>query len=272
MRRCAQCLAGSRGSAASHAQTEPTPEKVRILLQTLSDPEVQQWIDRQRATVAASAPAPSGDGLIASQIDTTRSHIASVSAALPLVPGVLQSVFSRLRGELATQGMGKVVLLVAVFVALGYGVERLFWLVTAGVRKWIIASRLDTPALRLRAAAARFGFGASWVAAFAVGSIGAFLPFDWPPNLREVLLRLLVVIVMVRLAVVTGRLLFAPGAARFRLVPMDTPAAQFWHTRLIVNVAWIAAQYAVAGCSSRRAWKRTWYGSSRMACMSCNCA
>ena len=44
---------------------------------------------------------------------------------------------------------------------------------------------------RLRAALARFGFGASWVGAFALGTIGAFLAFDWPPLFRDVLLRLL---------------------------------------------------------------------------------
>ncbi len=231
--------------AASHAQTEPTPEKVRALLQMLSDPEVQRWIDRQRSVPTPPAQVASSEGMITGQIDGIRAHIASISAAMPRVPSVLEDVFSRLRSELDAYGMGSILVLVAAFVALGLGLERLFWMASAGVRKWIIASRLDTPAERLRAACARFGFGASWVAAFALGSIGAFLPFDWPPNLREVLLRLLVAVVMVRLVLVTGRLLFAPGAARFRLLPMDTPSAWFWHRRLVLNLTWVAIHYAL---------------------------
>lgn len=49
-----------RRAAACHAQTEPTPEKVRILLQTLSEIEVLQWIDHQRVAPAAPRPAAAG--------------------------------------------------------------------------------------------------------------------------------------------------------------------------------------------------------------------
>jgi hypothetical protein len=104
---------------------------------------------------------------------------------------------------------------------------------------------MNTPGERLRAMFARFGFGTSWVAAFALGTVGSFLAFDWPPALRDVLLRLLVAIVMVRLSLTVGRLLFAPGAEKFRMLPMDTGEAWFWHRRLVLNVSWFALIYAV---------------------------
>ena len=40
----------------------------------------------------------------------------------------------------------------------------------------------------VRAVAMRLAFGAGLVAAFALGSVGAFLAFDWPPLLREMVL------------------------------------------------------------------------------------
>lgn len=234
-------------SVGAHAASEPAPEKVRELLQILSDPDVQRWIEQQRAApaTAIAAHAAADEAVLAGQIDGVRAHIAAVGNAIPRVPGALADVFSRLRGAMATHGMGSVLVLVVAFAALGFGVERLFWMVSGGVRKWIIASQLDTPGERLRAAAARFGFGASWVAAFALGTIGSFLAFDWPPVLRDALLRLLVAVVMVRLALVTGRLLFAPGAPRFRMLAMDTTAAWFWHRRLIANMVGIALQFAL---------------------------
>ncbi|MCB2040345.1 MAG: mechanosensitive ion channel family protein, partial [Rhodoferax sp.] len=152
---------------------------------------------------------------------------------------------ARVHGEMATHGVDHFFLLLAAFAALGFGVERLFWMVSGGVRRWIIASPMNTPGERLRAMFARFGFGSSWVAAFALGTVGAFLAFDWPPALRDALLRLLVAIVMVRMAMVSGRLLFAPGAERFRMLPLDTAEAWFWHRRLVLNVAWFAFIYAV---------------------------
>ena len=230
------------------AATDSPPEKVRELLQLMSDPQVQGWIAQQRTetvVAAASGAVAAGDGMLAGQIDGIRAHMESIGTAMPTVGSALAAAVARLHGEMATEGIDHFFLLLAAFAALGFGMERLFWLVSGGVRKWIIASQLDSPAERLRAAAARFGFGASWIAAFAVGSIGAFLAFDWPPVLRDALLRLLVAVVIIRMSLVFGRLLFAPGAPRFRLVPMDTPAAWFWHRRLVANMVWIAVQYAL---------------------------
>jgi small-conductance mechanosensitive channel len=234
-------------SASAQAADAPAPEKVQALLQILSDPEVQQWIAQQRLAPNSNTPTAnsSEDGVLAGQIDGIRAHLASIQAAVPMVPGALAEVAQRVHGEMDTEGMSSMFLLVAAFAALGFGMERLFWLVSGGVRKWIMASPMDKPVDRLRTMFVRFGFGASWVMAFALGTVGAFLAFDWPPALREVLLRLLVAVVMVRLSLVLGRLLFAPGGERFRMMPIDTTEAWFWHRRLVLNLAWFALIYAV---------------------------
>jgi len=234
-------------SASAQAADAPAPEKVQALLQILSDPEVQQWIAQQRLAPNSNTPTAnsSEDGVLAGQIDGIRAHLASIQAAAPMVPGALAEVAQRVHGEMDAEGMSSMFLLVAAFAALGFGMERLFWLVSGGVRKWIMASPMDKPVDRLRTMFVRFGFGASWVMAFALGTVGAFLAFDWPPALREVLLRLLVAVVMVRLSLVLGRLLFAPGGERFRMLPIDTTEAWFWHRRLVLNLAWFALIYAV---------------------------
>ncbi len=232
------------------AATEPPSEKLRALLQILSDPEIQGWVAQQRAGVAGAIAEPAaveGGGMLAGQIDGIRAHLASIGAAMPKVSGALSTAAAQLRVEMAEHGLGHFFLLLAAFAALGFGVERLFWLVSGSVRKWIIASHLDSPAERLRAAGARLGFGASWVAAFALGSVGAFLAFDWPPALRDALLKLLVAVVMVRMSLVFGRLLLAPGAPRFRLIAMETPAAWYWHRRFVANVVWSAFEFGLLG-------------------------
>ena len=233
---------------AAMAADAPAPEKVRALLQMLADPEVQGWIEQQRSGAVApnaSVALADGEGVLAGQIDGMRAHLQAVAAAVPKVRSELADAAARVHGEMATHGVDHFFLLLAAFAALGFGVERLFWMVSGGVRRWIIASPMNTPGERLRAMFARFGFGSSWVAAFALGTVGAFLAFDWPPALRDALLRLLVAIVMVRMAMVSGRLLFAPGAERFRMLPLDTAEAWFWHRRLVLNVAWFAFIYAV---------------------------
>jgi hypothetical protein len=48
----------------------------------------------------------------------------------------------------------------------------------------------------------------------------------------------LLVFLIVRLVLVLGRFLLAPGAERFRIVPMATPSARFWFVWSTVLVGW----------------------------------
>ena len=89
-------------------------------------------------------------------------------------------------------------------------------------RRSIIALPLATVGERLRAVAVRLAYGTGMVVAFAIGSVGAFLVFSWPPLLREIVLGYLFAFLIVRLTLVLGRFLFAPGGERFRIVPMST--------------------------------------------------
>ncbi len=72
------------------------------------------------------------------------------------------------------------------------------------------------------------------ITSYAIGSIGAFLPFDWSRGFKAVLLALLLASLVGRLAYVVGRFLLAPGAARFRVVPMGTEEARFLFRRLVL--------------------------------------
>ena len=66
----------------------------------------------------------------------------------------------------------------------------------------------------MRAIGLRLAFGLSEVAIFGLGSVGAFLAFDWPPLLRQVVLAYLVAAVVLRLVLVLGRFLLAPDGRR----------------------------------------------------------
>lgn len=241
------------------------PEKLDALLQLLSDPEIQQWIAQRKtvatATGAAAAPAsaaasaalpavvpaaaPAGQSLVAGQIDAIRTHIGAVLDALPHVPAAMSSIFGQLRDEIDAHGRGSALALVLAFVALGIGLEWVFWRISAGVRRWIIASPLETPGDRVRAAFVRLAYGISWITSFALGTIGAFLVFDWPDMMRDAVLFLLMALVAARFSLVLGRLLFAPGAERFRIVPMDGTSAWFWHRRLFTLTASFALVVAL---------------------------
>jgi len=226
------------------AAQKDTPPQVRQLLDLLADPAVRDWLQQQHAAQAAAAapasPETTPSSLLADRVAAIRQHLQTLAAALPTLPDEFERAGIILSLEFEEHGLVSVLLLILAFVALGFGAEWLFYWAAAGVEKWIIALPLATVGERLRAVAVRLAYGTGMVAAFAIGSVGAFLVFSWPPLLREIVLGYLFAFLVVRLTLVLGRFLFAPGGERFRIVPMSTEAAWFWVRRLALFVGWLA--------------------------------
>jgi moderate conductance mechanosensitive channel len=133
---------------------------------------------------------------------------------------------------------------------LGAGVEWLFRKATQRARSHLDTLPSETVRARLHLVALRFAFAVGLVAAFALGSVGPFLALDWPPLLREMLFGYLVAFLVLLIAIVVGRFLLAPREERFRVIPMDTAAARFWHRRLVAFVGWFAFGWVTVGLGS----------------------
>ncbi|MGE0420814.1 MAG: mechanosensitive ion channel domain-containing protein [Reyranellaceae bacterium] len=233
---------GTPAVAQSGKAPDDASPRVRLLIDLLADPEVRAWLEKRAAD--KPKPPPTSDASLSSvvteQMARVRAQIRGMSAAAPELPDELGRAFDILRLEFEERGAVHVLLLIAAFAALGYGAAWLFWWRTERVRDWIGQLPLHTVRERLLVVLARLAFGLAWLAAFAAGSIGAFLALDWPPLLREIGLAYLMAFLIARLAFVAGTFLLSPGFPRFRIVPMEEDAARFWHRRLVIFVAWFA--------------------------------
>ncbi|MGF1629274.1 MAG: mechanosensitive ion channel domain-containing protein [Kiloniellaceae bacterium] len=225
-----------------------TQTKIDQLLELLGDPQVRSWLDRQREAVA---PVPTATGPVAAamaspgsylsgRLGAIRQHVRNLVAALPTLPQEVERTRATLGLEFAEHGPVRILLLIAAFVALGFSAEWLFYRAASGVEAWIVALPLATVRERLRAVAVRLAYGVGIVAAFAIGSIGAFLVVDWPPLLRQIVLAYLLAFLTLRVALTFSRFLLAPGGERFRVVPMSTESAWYWHRRIAACVGWFA--------------------------------
>ncbi len=256
-------LMGGSAALAQQAQPQgaptPPPHEVQLLLDLLRDPAVQQWLaaqdQAQRAAAAPeSAPAPVVDasmpGYFAQRLQVLRDNLALLAAALPLLPQDLQRAWIILSLEFQEKGLLSILLLIAIFAGVGVACVWAYWQLTAGFRNWLIGSEIKSVGDRLRAMTARLTFATGWATSFAVGSIGAFLCFTWPPLLREIVLGYLIALLCTWLGRIVGGFLLAPGggrAARFRIVPMSDAAARFWHRRIIVAVGVLAFAWVTLG-------------------------
>jgi small-conductance mechanosensitive channel len=213
---------------------------------------VRDWIAHQeRAAIAeppsAVAEAAGVQAVIARRLVELRAYVRGLAEAVPRVPEELLRAGAILRSEVAEHGLAVTSLLVAAFAALGFGTEWLFWWLTAGWRRRIVDVPLATVDERLRAVLRRLVYGVLVVGAFALGSLGAFLAFAWPPLLQEIVAAGLFVVLVGRIAAVLGRILLAPGAPRFRVLPMPQASAEHWFLWFQVIAAYAAAEFVVFG-------------------------
>jgi small-conductance mechanosensitive channel len=226
---------------------EPNPEQLRTLAELFRDPAIQTWLQAQAEGGPAGAPEaatavepPTFRQMVAGRIEAMHAFLRQLAAAAPTLPGELQRAWTRLYAETQERGVLSVAVLLAVFPALGFGLEWLYWWAGTGIRTRFLARRFETKGERLRAVGRRAFYGLCVLLAFAIGSVGAFLLFEWPPLLKEVVLAYLMVFLIVRLVLVLGRFLLAPGAERFRVIPMATASAWFWFVWSTVLVGWFA--------------------------------
>jgi moderate conductance mechanosensitive channel len=252
----AALAAKGAGTSATAASDEgATSPKIHEFLTLLADPKVQEWLEKQGAAKAAAGEADvSVSHELDSHLSAIREHMVALGAALPDLPNQLEQGSARVSAELGHGGRARALLLLAAFIGLGFGLEWVFRNATRGVRARLDALSLDTVGNRLRVVAARFGFAFGVVGVFAIGSVGAFLAFDWPPLLREILFAYLTAFLVLRVANVVGHLLLAPYHEHFRIIPVDSMAARFWCRRLSAFVGVFAFGWVLVGLGATLGW------------------
>ena len=256
-------LTGTNALADGAASAGPdAPPQVKALLQLLSDPAVQHWLDQQRAAEVkppaappeATAPEATASSLLDQRLATFKTHFAGLAAAVPELPDSFARAGSTLYAEMQQNRQFRPLLLILGFIALGFGAERLFWWATGRARRRISEMQLDTVGQRLRAVVLRFAFGVGLLACFALGSVGSFVAFDWPPLLRAIVLGYIVAFLGLRIALIVARFLLAPpnnkafaNVERFRIIPMSNEAARYWFRRVGWLAGWFAFGYTTIG-------------------------
>jgi hypothetical protein len=154
--------------------TETPPHQVELLLDLLRDPAVQQWLERQPAIgeAEAAAPAPpqqSMAGYFAHRLQYLRDNLALLAAARHKLPGEIERAWIILSLEFEEHGLIALLVLIAIFIGVGFAFVWAYWRLTTGFRNWIIGSEITNVGDRLRAMMARLAFGIGWALSFAVG-------------------------------------------------------------------------------------------------------
>jgi small-conductance mechanosensitive channel len=257
-------VAALTGAGPARAQAPSTlaapPPQVQELLKLLQDPATRTWIDEQRRSALPSGeatlqrtpqqPQDLNSELLARRVGALRTHLASLVSAGPHLPDEVRRAADQLAQDIQSLTAFDLILLLVGFLGLGFGAEWIFRSGTASAGERIVSNLSGTANARVRMTGTYLAFGLAHVAIFSLGSIGAFLAFDWPPLLTRIVLAYLVAVLVLRLAKLLGRILLSPHTVgrhhpeSLRVVPVADEAARFWHRCLTLFVGWFAFGWA----------------------------
>jgi len=223
------------------ASEQKAPPQVQQIMDLLRDPAVQAWLEQQKAAPAKPAPVEPGStlgGYTSGRLGQIHDHIGALFEAVPDLPAEFDRAGALLSTEFEQRGPLQVLLLLVGFVAVGFAAERLYRMATRPLLRRMTDEPHQTILRRLLGIAIRLLLGCGLIAAFAVGSVGTFLLFNWPPLLRELVFSYLAAFLAFRIALILAEFLLKPRDERLRLVPMSNPSARFWYYRLGLFVGW----------------------------------
>ncbi len=232
----------------AHLRELLASEQGAAILDLLGDPRVRQAITQNADGTTPVNPSSTTAGQMMDDVlGGLRTRLWNILAELTQIPDQLVQVLDEAGDRLPTRARVRLIGAVITFLVGGIVAQYLFYRLARPWRMHFVVAPLDTARERARVVSERLLFGTLVVAAFAAGSMGAFLLFAWPPLTGPIVLGYLLAFVLIRLSLTATRFFLAPGADRLRLVPVSTPVAWFWHRWMarLVGIATIGWQTIV---------------------------
>ncbi|MGO8035712.1 mechanosensitive ion channel domain-containing protein [Rhizobium leguminosarum] len=235
---------------ASAAEPTNSSAPIRVIIELPNDDSGRALVNRivpgnQEPVQPVAVSQEAAPTSIATSLQDLRQRLLTLVGAVPTLPGQIQSAIRVFQTDDRIEPVG-LILAVILFVAGGFVAQRLAWWSGRGLLHFVLNAPADTVRQRIRLHAARLSMGLLALVGYLIGSLGAFMLFPWPAVFRDIALILLSAALMVRLGVLVGRIVIAPGARlpHMRLLTLVTSLAWFWYYWLLGIVAVLAAGWA----------------------------
>ncbi|MGR9274966.1 mechanosensitive ion channel domain-containing protein [Rhizobium leguminosarum] len=235
---------------ASAAEPTNSSAPIRVIIELPNDDSGRALVGRivpgnQEPAQPVAVSQEAAPTSIATSLQDLRQRLLTLVDAVPTLPGQIRSAIRVFQTDDRIEPVG-LILAVILFVAGGFVAQRLAWWSGRGLLHFVLNAPADTVRQRIKLHAARLSMGLLALVGYLIGSLGAFILFPWPAVFRDIALILLSAALMVRLGVLVGRIVIAPGARlpHMRLLTLVTSLAWFWYYWLLGIVAVLAAGWA----------------------------
>lgn len=235
------CLAASALPAQSSSEavgtTGSNPDTIQQFRRLLADPQVQQWLQLAPtdtpATTSITTEQFSPRENLVELVDHIRSRVTEIHHALVTAPDAPELIAAGWRSQISDAESVRLITFIVIFLFIGAAVE---WLFTQYTHYRLLDLELRKPESlwhRLTTALYRALITLGGLTAFAVGSIGAFISFNWPPVVDDIVLDILIIVLAVRVVSTVSRFFLSPRFKDLRLVPFSneqSKSLQRWIT------------------------------------------
>lgn len=228
---------------------KPSPNDVREFKRLLGDPKIQQWLlegATQAGGTSAAETGPSVRDQIASAASKIRARLADLKQAAINAKTAPTVIANSWREEMSSTDSLRVIAYIVIFLFVGAGFEWLYAQYTSNRLLSLELGKPDNLSQRMSAAGWRAMITFGSLFAFALGSIGTYLTFDWPPVVDEIVLNVLIIVLVVRVATTISRFFLAPKFKELRLVSFDSAKAKLVHRWVGILAFMGVANYAIS--------------------------
>ena len=227
----------------------PSPNDIREFRRLLADPKIQHWLRGEAAGAAESAEDLSGPTLreqIAAAAANIRTRVVDLRQAVLNANTAPTVIANSWRDEMSSTDTLRVLAYIVIFLFVGAGFEWLYAQYTNSRLLTLELGKPDSLSQRMSTAAWRAIITFGSLFAFALGSIGTYLTFDWPPVVDEIVLNVLIIVLVVRLTTTISRFFLAPKFKELRLVSFDSARAKLVHRWVGILAFMGVANYAIS--------------------------
>lgn len=196
-------------------------------------------------------------GMMSSTLDHVAGHLTRLLESWSLMPQRFNMVREVVMTDVGGRGGVTVVALTVLFVGVGAILSYAAYRLARPLRLWTIVQDIDSPRGRVGKFGGRFLVGMLMLVAFMVGSAGAFVLFEWPPLVREIVLVYLTAAISIWAIRIITRLTLIPslmGVVRSREVrALDISDAQadHWSFWIVVFSSFVGVTAATISLAPR---------------------
>lgn len=169
-------------------------------------------------------------------INRTKAHIDETLRGFAAFPDEVDATLALMSSDFGKTGLMWVAIFTAVFVGVGIIAEIIYRRFSASMCAYLEAQTPEKFSDRLKQIIALCVLSLLSLGVFAIGSVGTFLIFDWPPIMKAAVMSLLTSFFLLRILMIILQFLFAPKADGLRMINVDPLAA----TALTKSLTWAA--------------------------------